>query len=132
MYGIRRHVPHTTDRSARSPELTQTIVAETNRCGRLSTRRRSFVPSCRLPSRHIPDCIYYLPIETLDLSVRLFNLFQRAGVTTVGQILEMDLEALYAAKLGEKSIGELIARVQALHLLDPVEQALLEEQTGAA
>jgi hypothetical protein len=132
MYGTRRHAPHTTDWPTRSAELAQAIEPEINPTCRGDARRRCVVASSPLPSYQIPDCISLLPLAALDLSVRLFNLLSRAGVTTVGQILEMDLEALFAAKLGEKSIGELIDRVQTLHLLDPVEQVLREKQPAAA
>lgn len=80
----------------------------------------------------IPCEVYDLPIQVLDLSIRLFLCFQRTGILTVGQLLEMDLEALHRAKLGEKSIQELIERVLALKLLDTVHQVQREESSEAA
>ena len=66
----------------------------------------------------IPDKIYFVPLEALDLSVRLYNIFWRAGISTVGEILEMEKAALERLKLGERSIQEVARQMQALGLLD--------------
>lgn len=60
--------------------------------------------------------IYERPIETLDLSVRVFNSLKRTGITTVGEVLEM-LEKgpdamLSIRNFGEKSLDELKERLQ--------------------
>ncbi|MDR2494695.1 MAG: HAD-IA family hydrolase, partial [Spirochaetaceae bacterium] len=48
------------------------------------------------------------PIETLRLSVRSFNALSRAGITTIGMMLDADRETLQGIKnLGVKSIGEI-------------------------
>ncbi|MBN1963719.1 MAG: DNA-directed RNA polymerase subunit alpha [Anaerolineae bacterium] len=55
--------------------------------------------------------MYDLPIETLDLSVRVFNSLKRTGITTVGEVLEMlerGQDAMLAIRnFGEKSLSEL-------------------------
>ena len=51
------------------------------------------------------------PIETLDLSVRVFNSLKRTGITTIGEVLEMldrGTDAMLAIRnFGEKSLDEL-------------------------
>ena len=51
------------------------------------------------------------PIENLDLSVRVFNSLKRAGITTVGEVLELldkGEEAIMSIRnFGEKSLDEL-------------------------
>ncbi len=59
--------------------------------------------------------IYDIPIENLDLSVRVFNSLKRTGITTVGEVLDM-LEKGQDAMLsirnfGEKSMDELRERL---------------------
>ncbi|GAB4575873.1 MAG: DNA-directed RNA polymerase subunit alpha [Anaerolineae bacterium] len=55
--------------------------------------------------------MYDLPIETLDLSVRVFNSLKRTGITNVGEVLEMldrGQDAMLAIRnFGEKSLTEL-------------------------
>lgn len=55
--------------------------------------------------------LYDLPIETLDLSVRVFNSLKRTGITNVGEVLEMldrGQDAMLAIRnFGEKSLAEL-------------------------
>ncbi len=55
--------------------------------------------------------LYDLPIETLDLSVRVFNSLKRTGITNVGEVLEMldrGQDAMLAIRnFGEKSLTEL-------------------------
>ncbi len=59
----------------------------------------------------IPREIYEVPIEQLDLSVRVFNSLKRTGITSVGEILEMlergDDAMLTIRNFGEKSLAEL-------------------------
>jgi len=56
------------------------------------------------------------PIETLDLSVRVFNSLKRTGITTVGEVLEMldrGTDAMLAIRnFGEKSLDELVAKLK--------------------
>ncbi len=51
------------------------------------------------------------PIENLDLSVRVFNSLKRAGITTVGEVLDLlekgDEAIMSIRNFGEKSLDEL-------------------------
>lgn len=55
--------------------------------------------------------VYEIPIENLDLSVRVFNSLKRTGITNVGEILDMlerGSEAMLSIRnFGEKSLDEL-------------------------
>lgn len=56
----------------------------------------------------IPENIYNISIDDLDLSPRVFNGLKRAGITKVGQILEKDeSELLSIRNFGAKSLEEL-------------------------
>jgi DNA-directed RNA polymerase subunit alpha len=59
---------------------------------------------------------YNTPLETLDLSVRVFNSLKRTGITTIGEVLEMldrGPDAMLAIRnFGEKSLDELVTRLQ--------------------
>ncbi len=59
----------------------------------------------------IPNEVYEIPIEQLDLSVRVFNSLKRTGITKVGEVLDMldkGEEAMLAIRnFGEKSLREL-------------------------
>lgn len=56
----------------------------------------------------IPAQIYERPIEELELSVRAYNCLKRAGITKIGQILEMSEEDLLNVRnFGQKSLDEL-------------------------
>jgi DNA-directed RNA polymerase subunit alpha len=65
----------------------------------------------------IPDRIAEASIEDLDLSVRAFNCLKRAGISTVGEIiekLERDEEELLAIRnFGQKSLDELKENLEA-------------------
>jgi len=56
------------------------------------------------------------PIETLDLSVRVFNSLKRTGITTIGEVLEMldrGTDAMLAIRnFGEKSLDELVSKLK--------------------
>jgi DNA-directed RNA polymerase subunit alpha len=66
---------------------------------------------------------YATPIESLDLSVRVFNSLKRTGITTVGEVLEMldrGPDAMLAIRnFGEKSLDELITRLKEKGFLPP-------------
>ncbi|MGD8814472.1 MAG: DNA-directed RNA polymerase subunit alpha [Anaerolineales bacterium] len=69
--------------------------------------------------------VFERPIETLDLTVRVFNSLKRTGITTVGEVLEM-LEKgpdamLSIRNFGEKSLDELKERLQEKGYLDEEE-----------
>jgi DNA-directed RNA polymerase subunit alpha len=61
--------------------------------------------------RRVPPEVYEVPIEQLDLSVRVFNSLKRTGITNVGEVLEMlerGPDAMLAIRnFGEKSLEEL-------------------------
>ncbi len=61
-----------------------------------------------------PD-YYDLPIEGLDLSVRVFNSLKRTGITTVGEVLELldkGEDAMLAIRnFGDKSLSELVEKL---------------------
>jgi DNA-directed RNA polymerase subunit alpha len=75
----------------------------------------------------IPSEIYDRPIETLDLSVRVFNSLKRTGITTVGEVLDMlekGPEAMLSIRnFGEKSLSELKAQLAEKGYLEEGEQA---------
>jgi DNA-directed RNA polymerase subunit alpha len=74
----------------------------------------------------LPSEVYEIPIEQLDLGVRVFNSLRRTGITSVGEILEMlalgDDTLLTIRNFGQKSLAELTERLQ--------ERGFLEEGTG--
>jgi len=55
--------------------------------------------------------IYEIPIEQLDLSVRVFNSLKRTGITNVGEVLELlnrgEEAMLTIRNFGQKSLAEL-------------------------
>lgn len=64
----------------------------------------------------IPNKIYELPIEDLELTVRAYNCLKRAGITQVGEILEKlkkgQDEILAIRNFGQKSLDELMERLE--------------------
>ncbi|MDH5505923.1 MAG: DNA-directed RNA polymerase subunit alpha [Anaerolineae bacterium] len=66
--------------------------------------------------------IYDTPIENLDLSVRVFNSLKRAGITTVGEVLELlekGEDAIMSIRnFGEKSLDELVDKMNEKGYLD--------------
>lgn len=67
--------------------------------------------------------LYEIPIEQLDLSVRVFNSLKRTGITNVGEVLETlerGPDAMLAIRnFGEKSLGELIDKLKEKNYLPP-------------
>lgn len=65
----------------------------------------------------LPPETYETPIETLDLSVRVFNSLKRTGITTIGDVLDMldrGPDAMLAIRnFGEKSLDELTEKLRA-------------------
>ena len=63
----------------------------------------------------LPSEVYDVPIEQLDLSVRVFNSLKRTGITSVGEVLEMlalgDDTLLTIRNFGQKSLEELKERL---------------------
>jgi DNA-directed RNA polymerase subunit alpha len=59
----------------------------------------------------LPSRVYDTPLEQLDLSVRVFNALRRAGITNVGEVLELldsgDDALLTIRNFGQTSLTEL-------------------------
>lgn len=82
----------------------------------------------RLP---IPQKIYDMPVEELDLTVRAYNCLKRSGITKVGQVLTMSEEDLLAVRnFGEKSLNELKDSLKDRHLLPTPAQLERFEAAG--
>jgi len=77
-------------------------------------------PGPKLPPGNgvIPLKLYETPIEDLDLTVRAYNCLKRAGITKVGQVLEMTEDDLLGVRnFGRKSLEELRERLASRDLL---------------
>jgi DNA-directed RNA polymerase subunit alpha len=83
------------------------------------------VVSSRLTSEVIET-----PIENLDLSVRVFNSLKRAGITTVGEVLELlekgDEAIMSIRNFGEKSLDELRQKMSEKGYLEDEEEPEVE------
>ncbi len=78
----------------------------------------------------IPNEIYDTPIESLDLSVRVFNSLKRTGITKVGEMLDMlergEETMLAIRNFGEKSLDELKQQLRAKgYLVDEEEEQMV-------
>ena len=78
---------------------------------------------------------YEIPIENLDLSVRVFNSLKRTGITSVGEVLDM-LEKgpdamLSIRNFGEKSLDELKERLAEKGYLDEEGEGEAEPEAAA-
>lgn len=66
--------------------------------------------------------VYETPIENLDLSVRVFNSLKRAGIVTVGEVIELlekGEDAIMSIRnFGEKSLTELVEKMTEKGYLD--------------
>ena len=63
------------------------------------------------------DDVLGMPIEELDLSVRSFNCLKRAGIDTVGDLINRTEEDMIKVRnLGRKSLDEVIQKVHSLGL----------------
>ena len=71
-----------------------------------------------------------MPIENLDLTVRVFNSLKRTGITTVGDVLETlekGEEAILAIRnFGEKSLVELKEKMAEKGFLEEEEEETTE------
>lgn len=74
-----------------------------------------------------------MPIENLDLSVRVFNSLKRTGVTTVGDVIELldkgEESVMSIRNFGEKSLEELKDKMQEKNFLEKEEEE--EEESEA-
>jgi DNA-directed RNA polymerase subunit alpha len=68
------------------------------------------------PGTGISHEIKETPIENLDLSVRVFNSLKRAGITTVGEVLDLmdkgEEQIKTIRNFGDKSFEELLEKMQ--------------------
>jgi len=80
----------------------------------------------------LADEVYEIPIENLDLSVRVFNSLKRTGITNVGEIIDMlerGSDAMLSIRnFGEKSLQELKERLQEKGYLQDEEETVVEEE----
>ncbi len=78
-----------------------------------------------VPESEIPSRVFEAPIEELELSVRAYNCLKRAGITKVGEILERlkkgTEEILAIRNFGQKSLDELMERLQAKGYLEAIQ-----------
>jgi len=76
--------------------------------------------------------VYEIPIENLDLSVRVFNSLKRTGITNVGEILDMlerGSDAMLAIRnFGEKSLYELKEQLQEKGYLEDEAEVVVEAE----
>lgn len=79
--------------------------------------------------------IFDTPIENLDLTVRVFNSLKRAGIVTVGEVLELlekGEDAIMSIRnFGEKSMVELVASMTGKGYLQSEEESETEEESEA-
>ncbi len=77
------------------------------------------------PESEIPSRVYDTAIEELELSVRAYNCLKRAGITKVGEVLERlqkgKDEILAIRNFGQKSLDELVERLQAKGFLEAIQ-----------
>ena len=84
------------------------------------------------PASKLTSEVIETPIENLDLSVRVFNSLKRAGITTVGEVLELlekgDEAIMSIRNFGEKSLEELIEKMTEKGYLEDEEEEEAEEE----
>jgi DNA-directed RNA polymerase subunit alpha len=75
----------------------------------------------------LPSRVYESPLEQLDLSVRVFNALRRAGITNVGEVLELlasgDDAILTVRNFGQTSLKELKAALEEHGFMEDLEAA---------
>jgi DNA-directed RNA polymerase subunit alpha len=68
----------------------------------------------------IPEDIYNMPVEQLDLSVRAMNCLRRSGINTVGELISLDEKELLALRnFGQKSRQEVEEKLIDLGIVSP-------------
>lgn len=69
--------------------------------------------------------VFDTPIENLDLSVRVFNSLKRAGITTVGEVLDLlnkgEDAVMSIRNFGDKSMDELADKMREKNYMDDEE-----------
>lgn len=73
--------------------------------------------------------LFDTPIEDLELTVRAYNCLKRAGITQVGEVLEKlrkgPDEILAIRNFGQKSLDELIDRLEEKDFLDELDESVI-------
>ncbi len=79
--------------------------------------------------------VYETPIENLDLSVRVFNSLKRAGIITVGEVLELlekGEDAIMSIRnFGDKSLDELVDKMAEKGYLSEDQKPVLSGSLGS-
>ncbi len=109
-------------------QAAQTLVTHVRLIAGISEEALA-VEEAKVEEPAIPTEIYEVPIEQLDLSVRVFNSLKRTGITRVGEVLEMldkgDDAMLAIRNFGEKSLRELRGQLMVKGFLpDPEEETV--------
>jgi DNA-directed RNA polymerase subunit alpha len=81
----------------------------------------------------IPEELYNMPVDRLDLSVRTMNCLRRGGIETVGQVISKGDKGLMALRnFGEKSSQEIDERLRelGLSLTPPPEESGAPSEEG--
>lgn len=81
----------------------------------------------------IPEELYNMPVDKMDLSVRTMNCLRRGGIETVGQIVSKGEKGLMALRnFGQKSRQELEERLaeMGLSITPPEEDANIPSEEG--
>ncbi len=81
----------------------------------------------------IPDELYNMPVDKLDLSVRTMNCLRRGGIETVGQIIGKGEKGLMALRnFGQRSKHEIEERLESLglSLTPPAEDVSVPPEEG--
>ncbi len=81
----------------------------------LVTEEAAILAETAIVEEIIPVQAYEMPIEDLDLSVRVYNCLKRTGITRVGEVLERlekgSEELMAIRNFGAKSLAELEAKL---------------------
>ena len=65
----------------------------------------------------IPNDLFNMPVEKLDISVRAMNCLRRSGISTIGELVSMDEKEILALRnFGQKSRLEVEEKLQTLGL----------------
>jgi DNA-directed RNA polymerase subunit alpha len=65
----------------------------------------------------VPDKVYIIPIERLELSARTLNCLKRAGINKVGEVYELRADLMRIRGFGEGSHTELFGQLRRMDIL---------------
>jgi len=81
----------------------------------ISEETLTFTMEKEVAGSHLTSEVAESPVDSLELSVRVFNSLKRTGITTVGDVLELlekgDQAVMSIRNFGEKSLDELRAKM---------------------